>query len=139
MKCSKSLHWFQIDSLHISQFSANWNSKKPSSAGFFGGASGGDDGDEYNFEFEPKAKSKPARSSYSPDSFSSQTGKGFHQTEKAPASAPKSVAASTDSALDRANSMLAKYSGKASTVSSSMTRPLPTKKVPTEFDEDDIR
>jgi hypothetical protein len=127
-------------------FSANWNSKKPSSA-YFGGAGtgggvsgGGGDDDPYNFAFDSKpVNSKSKRNTqFSPDSSGSSFGGKLQNNRAAPAPSSKphaAAATNSNSALDLANSVLAKYSSKPSAVN---TNHFVRKSFSRDFDEDAI-
>lgn len=121
---------FEIEDFDASNsydnFASKWGSEKSSKGVFFGG-SAGDDDNQYDFEFVPEKKGPIKVQQSSPDSSKAKS--------KQPDVVTKSTSAivSTDSALDRANSMLAKYSTTTTKKPATLS-----KKVPKDFDEDDI-
>lgn len=131
---------FDASGSYENKFSTAWTQKpKSSGGGFFGsgGIAGGED-DMYNFEYESAAPKKGSKKSYSPESSPSPVNTKGNSLKSQSDNRPPSVAASTESAIDRANNMLAKYSSKGPAATSSLSRSISSKKLPRDFDEDEI-
>jgi hypothetical protein len=136
---------FEIEEEDSSEFHNQWS--KPAKGGFFGGGFGGGGGkggeDVYDYDFGGGGGGEYEFSHYSSPPEKSKPVNNKKVTENGKASSTKKTATTTPtstsqmSAMEKAQSMLNKYSGKATTAAKKP--PAPTKDYfSSDFNEDDI-
>lgn len=120
---------FEIEDDDPYNFESNWS--KPSKAGYFGGSGFGDKGggdDIYDYDFGGGiGKTETTHYSSSPESYSKTK-----KVEKKPETKVTKEKVTTDNAMEKAKSMLSKYSAKPA-----VKKPI-IKRFTDDFDEDDI-